>query len=360
MAPWRWWDGTTWTAHIAGNQRRPRLPQWLSVPVIMAAVLTGPMLLYLLVTTPASVSLGVVPVLIVLPVLMWLDRVEPEPRMALVHAFLWGATVAVAISSIVNVVFITLVNETLGIVVTAPIIEEATKAAGILWAVRRREVDGVMDGIVYAGWVALGFAVIEDITYFADAANNGVLAQTFVVRALLGPFAHPLFTAWSGLAIGQAISRGRRPMPAALWGYGLAVATHAAWNGSLAASATWSDSAAVIILVAIGGFVVLFLSFVSVLYRIRRREERRFIQLVPWLARRYGLSPAEISSFGNFRAMLAIRKTLDKAQRRQFDAVHAALARLAVLHDRPGETDVATEQLLVDQLQRARSGRPRS
>jgi hypothetical protein len=57
--------------------------------------------------------------------------------------------------------------------------------------------------------------------------------------------------------------------------------------------------------------------------------------------------------------MLSMRKQLTKPQRRQFDAVHAALARLAVLQDRPGDTDPATEQVLVAQLARARNGQQR-
>jgi len=72
-------------------------------------------------------------------------------------------------------------------------------------ALRRREVDGVTDGIVYAGWVALGFAVVEDMTYFSLTSIEGDLLPVFVVRAILTPFAHPLFTFWIGLALGRAV-----------------------------------------------------------------------------------------------------------------------------------------------------------
>ena len=103
-------------------------------------------------------------------------------------------------------------------------------------------------------------------------------------------------------------------------------------------------------------FVALFFTFAAVLYRVRRKEERRFCALVPWLAERYGLTTHEVALFGDFTGMLKARQRLNKVQRRWFDHVHAALARLAVLHDRPGGADPATEQALVAQLQQARFG----
>lgn len=357
---WRWWDGYAWTVHVAPRGRRkPRLPDWLSPPVLAGSALLLPALAWLMIVSPWSVILGLVPIIIVLPVMTWLDRVEPEPRSAIVHAFAWGASIAVLVSGVVNTIVFLTAGEVWGAVVSAPIIEEIMKALGIVWAVRRREVDGIMDGIVYAGWVALGFAVVEDMTYFAESQDMGLLATTFVVRALLGPFAHPLFTAWTGIAIGHAISRGRPIFPAMLWGLALAIASHMIWNGSLMAAAHWSESGMVVLLIAVAGFVTHFFVFVVVLYRFRRRSEMRFNQLVPWLAHRYHIPQSEVAAFANFRTTLTLRRALPRAQRRHFDAVHAALARLAVLHDRPGGVDPTAEALLLSQLQRARLNQQR-
>jgi hypothetical protein len=240
--------------------------------------------------------------------------------------------------------------------VSAPLVEEAMKAGGILFAVRRREVDGPMDGIVYAGWTAVGFAVVEDIEYFARAWESGSLAAVFVLRGILAPFAHPLFTAWTGLAVGRAVARGKPVFPAMLWGYALAVASHALWNGSATAAGLFGEVGVGFLLVTVVLFVALFVTFAVVLYRTRRKDERRFCELVPWLAQRYTLMPQEIAMFGDFRAMLAARKRLGKAQKLWFDRMHAALARLVHLYDRPGGADEATEQALTEQLHRARSG----
>jgi hypothetical protein len=223
--------------------------------------------------------------------------------------------------------------------------------------VRRREVDGAMDGIVYAGWTAVGFAVVEDVEYFVNAIQSGQLAAVFVLRGLLAPFAHPLFTAWTGLAVGRAVARGRPVFPAVLWGYGLAVLSHALWNGSATAAQFYGEAGLAFLLQTVAAFVALFFTFAAVLYRVRRKEERRFCALVPWLAERYAMSPQEVALFGDFKAMLIARKRLSADHRRWFDRVHAALARLAVLHDRPGGADAAIEQALVAQLQQARFGR---
>ncbi len=351
---WRWWDGHTWTAHTRDAAgREPRLPSWLSVPVLVALVFTVPTLGYLLFANPMSVVLGLVPIAIVWPVLAWLDRVEPEPLAARIHAVLWGATVAGFIAVVINTIVDVAAGSTVAAVVSAPIVEELGKAAGILWMVRRHEVDSVMDGLVYAGWVGLGFAVIEDMTYFA-LAPDGALVGTFVMRALLTPFAHPLFTAWTGLAIGRAIEAGRPPTSGLWWGLPLAIGSHAAWNGSLSLADATGEGA--IIGVAALAFVVLFFAAAIAVARERRREERRLVSLAPTLAARYGLHPAEWEIFGHWDTMIRARKQLPRSARQSFDDMHAAMARLAALHDRPGGVDPVEEQRLWAQLHRARQG----
>ncbi len=356
VAAWRWWDGRTWTAHVAQatQERKPRLPAWLSVPVVLGSIVTLPFVLYIAVTQPLAIAAGLVPLAIVLPTLAWLDRVEPEPRASRLHAVLWGATVAGLVAGIVNSIVAAASGEKVAAVVSAPLIEEGMKALGIVWALKRREVDGVMDGIVYAGWVALGFAVVEDFTYFSNAATGGMLLPVFILRALITPFAHPLFTSWTGLAIGLAVAR-RKPVAAYVaWGYPLAVLSHAAWNGSLTAT-EGSDSAANV-LIAFGCFVVLFLAAAVTVITIRRNQRRQFEQAVPMLAARYGIPHQEAQLYAQWRAMLRSRRRIPRTHRHHFDAVHASLARLALLHARPGPIDAADEQRLAEQLNRARAG----
>jgi RsiW-degrading membrane proteinase PrsW (M82 family) len=334
--------------------RKPRLPAWLSVPVVIAAVVMVPYLALVALTAPLAIPLGVVPAVIVLPVMRWLDRVEPEPRAARVHAVLWGALVATGVAIVINTLADLVLGEVFAVVVSAPVVEEALKAGAILWALRRQEIDGVMDGVIYAGWAGIGFAVVEDFIYFSAAVAEGDLLVVFIVRALLSPFAHPLFTAWTGMAVGWAV-RSRRPVaPAAFAGYVLAVLTHMLWNGSLVSADSMGGG--LFLLAAVTIFLSMFVAVATVLYRLRRREERRFLELVPWMSARYGFAAHEAAMFGNFRELTAARKRLPADGRQRFDAVHAALARLALLHDRNGGADHESEARLVDQLRRARAG----
>ena len=60
-------------------------------------------------------------------------------------------------------------------VVSAPFVEEAMKGLAVLYVFRRRRehLDGVTDGIVYALFVGLGFAVVENIQYYVAAIEEG-------------------------------------------------------------------------------------------------------------------------------------------------------------------------------------------
>ncbi|HWL42165.1 MAG TPA: PrsW family glutamic-type intramembrane protease [Ilumatobacter sp.] len=359
---WRWWDGHAWTPYVSNpgpgpTARKPRLPRWLSVPVVACAPLVILLLVILAASAPIAVVAAVVPLMIVWPTLAWLDRVEPEPTSSRVHAVLWGAFVAVLAGALANESVAAATNMTVAMVVSAPLVEEAFKVLGVVWAVRRGEVDGVTDGIVFAGWVALGFAVVEDVLYFADAGE--MFPAVFLLRAILTPFAHPLFTFWAGLAIGWAVSRGRRLWPAALGGLAVSVALHAAWNGSLALAApdpeTGEGGSGVLILAVVGPlFVVLFVGVVIALVRMRRAEQRRFVAQWPFLVRQYGLTAAEQAWFVDWRQMLVARRSLPRPARRRFDAFRAALARLSMHHARLGTVDANRERVLAEQLATAR------
>jgi RsiW-degrading membrane proteinase PrsW (M82 family) len=354
VAPWRWWDGVQWTAQTAAPlaSRKPRLPAWLSVPVIIGTLLSMFVVVQVAADYPTAILLSLVPIFIVGPVLIWLDRVEPEPWSARMHAFLWGAFVATAVSGIVNELVGAGFGAGASLVISAPVIEEIMKAIGIWYAVRRKELDGVMDGVVYAGWTALGFAVVENFLYLGLAEQEGQLLLVFVLRGLLTPFAHPLFTAWTGIAIGMAVAKGKPLFPTVVGGLALSILCHAAWNG---AASYGAELSALVLLGAMVMFVVLFVAVAVTLRKMRVRDQRRFVQLVPWLAQRYGMAEHEISVFADWQQMLAVRKQLTRSQRRSFDGVHSALARLAHLHDQPGDTDPGTEQALASRLNQARS-----
>lgn len=184
-------------------------------------------------------------VIYILP-LVWLDRYDPEPLWILALAFAWGALVAVFLSFVINTVIgvgvAVAIDPQIGniasTVISAPIFEELTKGAGlfIILIFFRRYFDGILDGIIFAGVIALGFATVENVIYYGRAMNEGgleLLVQTFVLRGILSPFAHVTFTAMTG--IGCGISRESHNsfvkivMP--IFGLICAVILHAFWNG---------------------------------------------------------------------------------------------------------------------------------
>lgn len=356
QASWRWWDGTTWSAQTSADapsatERKPRLPGWLSWPVFIATPVALALTGIVVVFAPLASVLSMVPLLFVLPAVRWLDRVEPEPRAAKLHAVLWGATVAVVASVVVNTTVAVSSSLEIAAVVSAPLIEELTKGLAVIWAVRRREIDSVLDGIVYAGLAGIGFAVVENVQYLGSL-EGGALVQVFVIRALLSPFAHPMFTMWIGIMIGLAVVKRKPLFPAFLAGWALSAICHAAWNGSLVAVGETGNIA--YLGVAILAFVSLFIGSVIVLVRVRRRAQSVFTSSIPMLGQRYGFSPHEIGVFADWKQTLRTRKQLPKSERARFDRTHSALARLSELHAR-GDVDPVDEQRLAAQLHATRA-----
>ncbi|GAA3231979.1 PrsW family intramembrane metalloprotease [Actinocorallia longicatena] len=196
-----------------------------------------------------GLGLAILPVPMLVAVVLALDRLEPEPPKDLIFAFLWGAGVAVLGALILNTlgyryVTMPLFGDTDGrfwtAAVGAPIIEESLKGAVLfvlLWF-RRNEIDGITDGIVYAAMVALGFAMMENISYYMQALDGpgGVksLESVFVLRGLISPFGHPLFTAMTGLGVAYAANHRTGRTAALILGLLGAMLLHGMWNASTA------------------------------------------------------------------------------------------------------------------------------
>jgi protease PrsW len=193
------------------------------------------------------------------------------------------------------------------------------------------------------------------VLYLVEGAEVGALTATFVVRGLLTPFAHPLFTLPAGLAIGWAVAQRRSTWGWAAIGLIPAVLGHALWNGTtlLAAEAAGALVAGMLVL----GFISVFVTCAVLLAVARGRRARRFVELVPFLTSRYGLRQEELIAFSDWRRLLATRRALpDRATKRRFDTVHGAVARLAALHDRPGGPTGPEEREALADLTAARTG----
>ncbi|MFC8571455.1 PrsW family intramembrane metalloprotease [Streptomyces sp. NPDC057245] len=205
-----------------------------------------------------GLGLAVLPVPLLVAAFRWLDRVDPGPWQNLVFCFAWGACAAALIAIVANSFATRWIAtatadpasaDTLGTTVIAPVVEESAKAAAVLlvFLFRRRDFTGIVDGVVFAGVTATGFAFTENILYLGTAFGTdqltggsgiaSVTAATFFVRVVMSPFAHPLFTVLTGIGVGIAATRTghrhrlrRALLPLA--GLLLAMGMHALWNGS--------------------------------------------------------------------------------------------------------------------------------
>lgn len=87
--------------------------------------------------SPVSTAIGFVlssvAMLVVVLAYLWLDRFEPEPPRLLVLAFIWGASVAIVVSVILEMAFGAVISggvetDWRTTAIAAPVIEEAAKA----------------------------------------------------------------------------------------------------------------------------------------------------------------------------------------------------------------------------------------
>ncbi|MFD7239628.1 PrsW family intramembrane metalloprotease [Streptomyces syringium] len=204
-----------------------------------------------------GLGLAVLPVPLLIAAFRWMDRVEPKPWRNLIFAFAWGACAATLVALLANTFATKWLVSTIdvsqradawGATFVAPVVEESAKAAAILllFVFRRRDFNGIVDGVVIAGLTATGFAFTENILYLGNAfasdqsfGHSGLgstTVATFFMRVLMSPFAHPLFTSMTGLGFGIAATFGPRrpvlrvviPIAALL----TAMVLHGVWNGS--------------------------------------------------------------------------------------------------------------------------------
>jgi protease PrsW len=244
------------TIIIAPSGNKNAIKIVLGIAAALAALLLGLLVLVLIgfETGPIGLLVGLlsatIPVPLYLLLVLWIDRYESEPLWMLATAFFWGALVAVFFAFLLNtasgltIAAITdsmKAAETFAAVISAPIVEESAKALilFIFFFWKKDEFDGVIDGIVYAAMVGVGFAMTENIQYYGRAVleNGGAgLTAVFIIRGTLAPFSHPLFTSMTGIGLGLARQSRNTIVKfvTPVVGFLAAICMHSIWNGSAA------------------------------------------------------------------------------------------------------------------------------
>lgn len=202
------------------------------------------------------------------------DR-HPEPLWLLARTFAWGmfawlvaaafeASLGRLAESQVPAVFLL-------VALLTAVLEEGSKFLAAATAVTESDFDEPMDGLVYAVTAALGFALMENITY---ALSFSAGAATW--HALITTLAHALFSAPQGYALGGLHwNRGRWWVAQGLL---LSITLHFVFNGILSSSngstTTWP------LLLALGVVVILMVLLASRYYlsfeaHARQNQPRR-------------------------------------------------------------------------------------
>ncbi|MFG6198885.1 PrsW family intramembrane metalloprotease [Nonomuraea sp. JJY05] len=281
-----------------------------------------------------ALMLALAPVPLLLAAVLALDRMEPEPRSNLIFAFAWGAGVAVLVAGLINYLNLHYIIDTaklseasarnVAATFGAPVVEETMKGLVLLGLLRfrRAELDGPTDGIIYASMVGLGFAMSENVSYYLAAlSNSGVkgLAVTVVLRGILSPLAHPLFSSMIGVAVAYAAQRGGpERVFYILAGWSGAMILHGLWNG----------------LASYGGFpglVVAYLALLAVLIvliGVVFKDRRRIVALI----QRY-LPPYEPTKLVTQADIYMLSTFPRRRQARQWARAHGGKRGLRAMRD---------------------------
>lgn len=155
---------------------------------------------------------ALLPVVILISYIYWRDKNSPEPTKMLVKAFLYGV-LSIFLSLCLSIPFgilglypnenITVFDAIRQSFIAAAIPEESAKLF-MLWLLLRKNsfFDEKIDGIVYASFVSLGFAAVENIMYLSSSEN---FVTTSVTRALFSVPGHFSF----GILMGYFYSMAR-------------------------------------------------------------------------------------------------------------------------------------------------------
>jgi protease PrsW len=322
--------------------RRPRSAlTWVTTIVLGLGGLLMAILIFLL-GGPAGALIATLLAAVSFPVMIlvcfWLDRYEPEPARYRLAALGWGAVAAVAFSFVGEQLVFALsgTNEFVNVAVGAPVVEELGKGLFLVAVVifRHAELNGPLDGIIYGALVGIGFAFVEDIVYYLQSLESGQLGVTFFLRGIIGPFAHPLFTAATGLGIGIAVVT-RRPAVrtlAVVLGFLAAVAMHAIWNGST----FWGGNGFLFAYSAI--FLPLLIVILAVAVWARSREGKMLTTALQQVAQMGWIRPEEIRWIARLSDRMSARAYAKRiGGKPAADAVRAyqqTMTEVAFLHSR--------------------------
>jgi RsiW-degrading membrane proteinase PrsW (M82 family) len=146
------------------------------------------------------------------------ERYNREQWKPIFLCFIWGATIAVVASFILENIFelpftYSLSNAEmtpfLAAIVIAPVIEEFTKPLALRLKSVRYNLDEIEDGLIYGAVAGLGFSATENLLYGYSFLSEGIVAFLILmaVRSFGGCLLHASATALTGYGYGKTVMR---------------------------------------------------------------------------------------------------------------------------------------------------------
>ncbi len=198
-------------------------------------------------------SLIIASIMAIIPVPVYVFLVlrrdeEPEPFKWLAFTFVWGATIAIALSMIFNNISDSVfgLSDASSAIIMAPLIEEFFKGVAVLsvFLFFKKTTYGIRDAIVYASMVGLGFAMTENVIYYMSSIVYGGFNEAlsvFMARGWASFNAHAIFTSLTAIGLSLAGSSNHLTLQK-VYGFGgflCAVLMHMAWNASATFGNEW-------------------------------------------------------------------------------------------------------------------------
>lgn len=161
----------------------------------------------------SSLFAAIIPMLFYLTLIWKMDKYEPESIKFVIVHFLWGAFGAVLLGVLGTLLlgYTTGINgtteteNTINIIIFAPLSEELAKGIFLLWTVNSRKFDNITDGIVYGSAIGLGFGMTENFLYFVSYGDSSAAwVSLVIIRTLFSAVMHCISTGIFGALLGMA------------------------------------------------------------------------------------------------------------------------------------------------------------
>ena len=146
------------------------------------------------------------------------ERYHREKWKPIILCFLWGATIAVVASILLELILGLSLAACIGnggslglitAIIIAPIAEELTKPLALRTKTVKKELDELEDGLIYGAVAGLGFSATENLLYGWSFLSEGfiIFLILMMLRSFGGCLLHASATAFTGYGYGKSIMK---------------------------------------------------------------------------------------------------------------------------------------------------------